>query len=308
MEEKNIIKNILGTEARNQKSTKLDMMSVYEILSLMNKENSVAVSAVESAIPQIEEVVKVATNVISSGGRIIYIGAGTSGRLGVLDSSECPPTFGVSEDVFVGVIAGGDKALRLAIEGAEDDKNAGRNDLININLKKEDMLIGIAASGSTPYVIGAMEYAKSLGCQVVAIVNNQDSSMGKIATSKIELLTGAEVLSGSTRLKAGTAQKLVLNMISTSVMIGLGKVYENLMVDVKPTNEKLRNRAISIVMQATDVEKDVAKKALIDADGNIKIAIFMLLTGKDKNIAEKMIKEEKGFLRKAIEIANKENG
>lgn len=296
----NINKNNNGTEGRNENSINIDMMSINDILFCMHNENNNVMNAIEKAIPSITIVAENAYNTISSGGRVIYIGAGTSGRLGVLDASECPPTFGVSNDMFIGIIAGGDIALRDAVEGAEDDKNAGVNDLNKINFNKNDMLIGLAASGKTPYVLGALEYAKKIGAYIGAIVNNNDTIIGKIADVTIELLTGAEVISGSTRLKAGTAQKIVLNMISTSVMIKLGKVYENLMVDLKPTNEKLKMRAEGIVMKITNVDSGKAKSALIETNYNTKLAIVMLMTNKDRKSSEIILENANGILRKAL--------
>lgn len=296
----NINKNNNGTEGRNENSINIDMMSINDILFCMHNENNNVMNAIEKAIPSITIVAENAYNTISSGGRVIYIGAGTSGRLGVLDASECPPTFGVSNDMFIGIIAGGDIALRDAVEGAEDDKNAGVNDLNKINFNKNDMLIGLAASGKTPYVLGALEYAKKIGAYTGAIVNNNDTIIGKIADVTIELLTGAEVISGSTRLKAGTAQKIVLNMISTSVMIKLGKVYENLMVDLKPTNEKLKMRAEGIVMKITNVDSGKAKSALIETNYNTKLAIVMLMTNKDRKSSEIILENANGILRKAL--------
>lgn len=297
----NVNKNNYCTEGRNEATVNIDMMSINDILLCMHNENNNVMSAIEMAIPKITIVAENAYNTISSGGRVIYSGAGTSGRLGVLDASECPPTFGVSNDMFIGIIAGGDIALRDAVEGAEDDKKAGANDLNKINFNKNDMLIGIAASGKTPYVLGALEYAKSIGAYTSAIVNNNDTIIGKVSDVTIELLTGAEVISGSTRLKAGTAQKIALNMISTSVMIKLGKVYGNLMIDLKPTNEKLKKRAEGIVMKITNVDSEKAKSILIETNYNTKLAIVMLMTNKDKKSSEIILENAKGILRKALE-------
>lgn len=293
-------KSLNGTEGRNENSTNIDMMSINDILLCMHNENNNVMNAIEKALPSITMVVEKAYNIISSGGRVVYIGAGTSGRLGVLDASECPPTFGVSNDMFIGIIAGGDIALRDAVEGAEDDKNAGVNDLNRINFNKKDMLIGLAASGKTPYVLGALEYAKKIGAYTGAIVNNNDAIIGKVADATIELLTGTEVISGSTRLKAGTAQKITLNMISTSVMIKLGKVYKNLMVDLKPTNEKLKMRAEGIVMEIANVDSEKAKSTLIETNYDTKLAILMLMTNKDKKTSEIILENANGILRKAL--------
>lgn len=288
------------TEGRNEATVNIDIMSINDILLCMHNENNNVMNAIEKAIPSITIVAEKAYNTIILGGRVIYIGAGTSGRLGVLDASECPPTFGVSNDMFIGIIAGGDIALRDAVEGAEDDKNAGVNDLNKINFNKKDMLIGIAASGKTPYVLGALEYAKKIGAYTGAIVNNNDAIIGKVADATIELLTGTEVISGSTRLKAGTAQKITLNMISTSVMIKLGKVYKNLMVDLKPTNEKLKMRAEGIVMEIANVDSEKAKSTLIETNYDTKLAILMLMTNKDKKTSEIILENANGILRKAL--------
>lgn len=294
------IKKIYGTEDINDATKNIDMMSIEDILSIMNDENDNVISAVKNAIPEITKVAEKAYDTISSGGRVVYIGAGTSGRLGVLDASECPPTFSVPKDMFIGLIAGGDTALRNAIEGAEDDKEACAKDLEKIGFSKKDMLIGIAASGRTPYVIGGLSYAKNIGAYVVALVNNHDTAMGKIADTTVELLTGPEVISGSTRLKAGTSQKIVLNMISTSVMIKYGKVYDNLMVDLNPTNEKLKLRAINIVMKIAKVGEEKAKKTLLEADGKTKLAIVMIMTNKSKKDSEKILDDVNGVLKKAL--------
>lgn len=294
------IKKIYGTEDINDATKNIDMMSIEDILSIMNDENDNVMSAVKNAIPEITKVAKKAYDTISSGGRVVYIGAGTSGRLGVLDASECPPTFSVPKDMFIGLIAGGDTALRNAIEGAEDDKEACAKDLGEIGFSKKDMLIGIAASGRTPYVIGGLSYAKNIGAYTVAVVNNHDTAMGKIADTTVELLTGPEVISGSTRLKAGTSQKIVLNMISTSVMIKYGKVYDNLMVDLNPTNEKLKLRAINIVMKIAKIDEEKAKKTLLEADGKTKLAIVMIMTNKSKKDSEKILDDANGVLKKAL--------
>lgn len=294
------VKKNNGTEDVNEATKNIDMLSIKDILLLTHNENCIIMSAIEKAIPKISKVTEKVYNTISLGGRIIYIGAGTSGRLGVLDASECPPTFSVPNDLFIGIIAGGDIALRNAIEGAEDRKEDAIKDLSKINFNKNDMLIGIAASGKTPYVVGALEYAKKSGAYTAAIVNNNDTIMSKIADETIELITGPEIVSGSTRLKVGTAQKITLNMISTTVMIKLGKVYENLMVDLKPTNEKLKLRATNIVMKIAKVDSEKAKMALGEADGNTKLAIIMLMTNKGKIECEKMLKDANGILKKAL--------
>lgn len=238
---------LLTTEQRNPKSTDLDKMSAIEIAKLMNSEDFNAVAAVHEVLPQVAEAIELASERLREGGRIIYIGAGTSGRLGVLDASECPPTFGVSPDIVVGIIAGGDEALCQAVEGAEDSTSLCEEDLKGIGLNSKDLVIGLSASGRTPYVIYGLRYAGSIGCSTVAIACNKDSLVGKEADVAIEPVTGPEVLTGSTRLKAGTAQKIILNMISTGSMAMTGRVYQNLMIEVEPLNEKLKARAEGIV-------------------------------------------------------------
>ena len=293
-----------GTEDRNRASMALDQMTCEEIVRLMNREDQRMVKAVEAVLPKVAAAAQRAEEALKSGGRLIYVGAGTSGRLGVLDASECPPTFGVSPDLIVGVIAGGDAALRNAVEGAEDDAAQGAEDMKRIHLTPRDMVLGIAASGRTPYVIGALRYAGQIGCATAVLVNNANSAMAEAADLVIDPDTGAEVLTGSTRLKAGSSQKLILNMISTSVMVRLGKVYENLMVDVQPTNEKLRERAGRIVMQATGAGSDDAEKALREADGNPKLAITMLLLGVNREQAETALQKTRGYIREAVSGRN----
>lgn len=290
----------MATETRNSNTMNLDEMSALEIVTVMNKEDANVPKALESVLPQIAKAVDFAKEAFMSGGRLIYMGAGTSGRLGVLDASECPPTFGVSPNMVVGIIAGGDTALRNAAEGAEDNYEQGKEDLKAIDLKQNDTVVGIAASGRTPYVIGALNYAESLGCHTVSISCNANSEMSKAAEVAIEVIPGPEVLTGSTRLKAGTAQKLVLNMISTAAMVGIGKAYQNLMVDVVPSNEKLVVRAEKIVMEATGVDREEAKKYIASAKGSVKTAIVMILTGYSCEEAEEKLELHKGHVREAI--------
>ena len=242
----------LTTERRNPHTMNLDEMSPLEIAQTMNQEDEQAVLAVRKVLPEIATAITWATESLKAGGRIIYIGAGTSGRLGVLDAVECPPTFGVSPDTVVGIIAGGERAFTIAQEGVEDSPTLCEEDLKKKNLSSKDIVIGLAASGRTPYVISGLQYARSIGCKTVAIACNLHSQVGKAADLAIEPVPGPEVLTGSTRLKAGTVQKLILNMISTGSMVGIGKVYQNLMVDVQQTNEKLKVRAQNIVMDITD--------------------------------------------------------
>ena len=289
-----------GTEDRNPDSMMLDQMSCEEIANLMNREDLKAVRAVEKILPQVAKAVEEAAAALKSGGRLIYVGAGTSGRLGVLDASECPPTFGVPEGTVIGIIAGGEHALTHAVEGAEDDEKQGEEDLLALHPGPRDLVIGIAASGRTPYAAGALRRAKASGCKTAALVCNGERTLARIADTVLFADTGAEVLTGSTRLKAGTAQKLVLNMISTAAMVRLGKVYENLMADVQPTNAKLRSRAERIVMQATGAERSVAAEALKEAEGNPKIAIVMLLLDVSRKDAEAALQKADGHIRQAV--------
>lgn len=297
----------LVTESRNPKTMNIDLMPIHEILKVMNEEDQTVPLAVEKAIPEIEKAVKFAIDSFQKGGRLIYIGAGTSGRLGILDASECPPTFGVDPGMVQGIIAGGLEAISRAIEGAEDNETLGGDDLKRIGLTENDTVVGIAASGRTPYVIGALKYAKQIGAKTVAISNNKNSRIGKLVDVAIEVETGPEVITGSTRLKAGTAQKLVLNMISTASMIGIGKVYENLMVDVQPTNEKLVNRAQRIIMEATGCDRETASKALDLAEKNVKAAIIMILLNCSYDEAIEKLEAADGFVRKVILTNRREN-
>ena len=276
----------LITEQRNPNSMHVDSLSALEIVQLMNEEDKQVPLAIEKCLPQIAQAAECIVAAFQQGGRLVYIGAGTSGRLGVLDASECPPTFGVSPEMVKGIIAGGERALRHPIEGAEDSKEQAVIDLQTIQFSSKDVLVGIAASGRTPYVIGALEYAKSLGSVTVSIASNPNSAMANIVDIAIDTVVGPEVLTGSSRLKSGTAQKLVLNMLTTASMILMGKCYQNLMVDVQASNEKLKARAIRIVMQATDCDKALAEETLKQADQNAKLAIMMILSGLDRAQAE----------------------
>ena len=290
----------LITEQRNPNSMNVDSLSALEIVQLMNEEDKQVPLAIEKCLPQIAQAVERIVAAFQQGGRLVYIGAGTSGRLGVLDASECPPTFGVSPEMVKGIIAGGERALRHPIEGAEDSKAQAVVDLQTIQFSSKDVLVGIAASGRTPYVIGALEYAKSLGSVTVSIASNPNSAMANIVDIAIDTVVGAEVLTGSSRLKSGTAQKLVLNMLTTASMILMGKCYQNLMVDVQASNEKLKARAIRIVMQATDCEKALAEETLKLADQNAKLAIMMILSGLDRAQAEALLEKHQGKLQLAL--------
>ena len=290
----------LITEQRNPNSINVDSLSALEIVQLMNEEDKQVPLAIEKCLPQIAQAVERIVAAFQQGGRLVYIGAGTSGRLGVLDASECPPTFGVSPEMVKGIIAGGERALRHPIEGAEDSKTQAVVDLQTIQFSSKDVLVGIAASGRTPYVIGALEYAKSLGSVTVSIASNPNSAMANIVDIAIDTVVGPEVLTGSSRLKSGTAQKLVLNMLTTTSMILMGKCYQNLMVDVQASNEKLKVRAIRIVMQATDCDKALAEETLKQADQNAKLAIMMILSGLDRAQAEALLEKHQGKLQLAL--------
>ena len=290
----------LITEQRNPNSMNVDSLSALEIVQLMNDEDKQVPLAIEKCLPQIAQAVERIVAAFQKGGRLVYIGAGTSGRLGVLDASECPPTFGVSPEMVKGIIAGGERALRHPIEGAEDSKAQSVIDLQTIQFSSKDVLVGIAASGRTPYVIGALEYAKSLGSVTVSIASNPNSAMANIVDIAIDTVVGPEVLTGSSRLKSGTAQKLVLNMLTTASMILMGKCYQNLMVDVQASNEKLKARAIRIVIQATDCDKALAEETLKQADQNAKLAIMMILSGLDRAQAEALLEKHHGKLQLAL--------
>lgn len=288
------------TESRDPDTMNLDQMNPLEIITVMNNEDRKIADAIQPWLPKISKIVEWAIESLDNGGRIIYMGAGTSGRLGVLDAAECPPTFGVSPKIVEGMIAGGSSAYIKAVEGAEDNKELGKEDLVAHDLNKNDIVIGLAASGRTPYVIGGLDYAGSIGCHTAAISCNKDSAIGKAAEIAVDAVVGPEILTGSTRLKAGTAEKMILNMISTATMVGIGKTYENLMVDVMQTNEKLHARAENIVMTATGVSKETAKIKIKEAEGNCKTAITMILAECTKEEAVERLKAAKGHIRKAI--------
>lgn len=292
--------NGMTTETRNPKTLELDAMTTGEILRVMNEEDQGVAVAVSKVLDKIEKAVELIVASFESGGRLIYIGAGTSGRLGVLDAVECPPTFGVSFEQVVGLIAGGEKAFVKAVEGAEDSKDLAVEDLKALNLTSKDTVVGIAASGRTPYVIGGLDYAAGVGASTVAVACNQGAQISSHAQVAIEVVPGPEVLTGSTRLKSGTAQKLVLNMLSTVSMIRVGKVYKNLMVDVQQTNEKLRVRAQNIVMEVTGCEREVASRYLEMAKGEVKVAITMIILDCSREEALDRLKQAKGHIRTAI--------
>ena len=290
----------MSTETRNQNTMNLDIMTPLEVVTVMNQEDAKVPEAIKPALPNIAQCVTWAISSIEAGGRIIYMGAGTSGRLGVLDAVECPPTFGVAPEVVVGLIAGGEKAFVKAVEGAEDSRELGRQDLVDIKLEARDIVIGIAASGRTPYVLGGLAYAKEVGCHTVGISCNPGSAVGAAAELAIEVVPGPECLTGSTRLKSGTCQKLILNMISTATMVGCGKAYQNLMVDVMQTNEKLVVRAQNIVMEATGCDRETAAEKIAVAGGNAKTAITMILADCGLEEAKERLQKAKGHVREAI--------
>ncbi len=291
----------MTTETRNSATMNLDEMTPLQVVTVMNQEDAKVPQAIALILPEIATAAQWGIDALEAGGHIYYMGAGTSGRLGVLDAAECPPTFGVSSELIKGFIAGGEKAFLKAVEGAEDSFTLGKEDLQAIGLTANDLVIGIAASGRTPYVLGALGYARELGCKTVAISCNANAAISAAADLAIEAIVGAEVLTGSTRLKAGTAQKLILNMISTATMVGMGKAYQNLMIDVMQTNEKLHVRAEKIVMDATGVDKETARAKIDEANGATKTAITMILADCSLAEATARLDAAKGHVRKAIQ-------
>lgn len=294
---------LLTTESRNDRTMHIDTADTTEILRIMNEEDQKVATAVQQVLPAIEVTVNFAFDSLKSGGRLIYIGAGTSGRLGVLDAVECPPTFSTDPSLVQGIMAGGEKAFVKAVEGAEDKEELGEQDLREIDLNSKDTVIGIAASGRTPYVIGALSYARSVGAKAVALSCNENAPISEAADHSIEVIVGPEVLTGSTRLKAATAHKMILNMISTTSMVQLGKAYENLMVDVNVSNYKLKDRAINIIRKITNVSYELANETLEAAHNEVKTAIVMLEANKDYEKAKLLLEKSSGYVRKAIEIS-----
>lgn len=293
----------ISTEKRNKKTKNIDIVSTVEMLRLLNDEDKTVPLAVEKAIPQIEKVVDIITEKFAIGGRLFYIGAGTSGRLGVLDASECPPTFGVAKDMVIGIIAGGDTALRTSIEGVEDSKDAAIKDLKSYHLTKDDIVVGIAASGRTPYAIAGIEYANQLGCETACITTSAESEIARVAKHPIEAITGAEPLTGSTRMKSGTAQKMILNMITTASMVKIGKVYENLMIDVQMSNDKLISRAQKIVTEVTGVSPEIALDYLKKYN-SVKYAIFAIMSKiEDKEKISELLERNHGNIRESLKTA-----
>ena len=291
----------LNTEAIDSRFSKIDTLSTLELLKLFNESDKSVAEEVAKVLPKVADAISEITKRMESGGRLIYVGAGTSGRLGVLDASECIPTFSLEDGLVIGIIAGGDTALRTGIEGAEDIPEGAIEDLNKMNLSKKDSLVGIAASGRTPYVIGALKYAKEIGAASIALSCNLNSELSKFADVAIEVDTGAEILAGSTRLKAGTAQKLVLNMISTVSMINLGKTYGNLMVDLQVSNIKLRDRAMRIIQAATSCDFKRAQEALQESKDQVKVAIVMILLDSSAEKALELLEASGSRVRAALD-------
>lgn len=291
------------TEGRNLASQNIDELSTEAMLRVINDEDKKVALAVEAIVPQIAAAVDAICAAFQAGGRLIYCGAGTSGRLGILDASECPPTFGTPREQVIGLIAGGHTAILQAVENAEDNREQGAQDLKDIHFSRHDVLVGIAASGRTPYVLGALAYANELGATTVALTCNPGSAMPQVAAIALTPVVGPEVVTGSSRMKAGTAQKLVLNMLTTGSMIRSGKVYGNLMVDVEATNQKLVQRQVNIVMQATDCDDATASTALTACGGHCKTAILMVLADLSADEAKALLSQHQGFIRQALQAA-----
>jgi N-acetylmuramic acid 6-phosphate etherase len=298
----------LVSEGRNPRTMDIDLLPTRELLCRINAEDRTVPEAVAAVIPAIAAAVDAIVAAFRRGGRLLYMGAGTSGRLGVLDASECPPTFGVSEGMVVGLIAGGEVALTSAVEGAEDDEALGRADLAAWSVGPDDVVVGIAASGRTPYVLAGLAHAKSVGATTVSLSCNPGSEMAAIADIDIAPVVGPEVLTGSTRLKSGTAEKLVLNMLTTASMIRLGKSYENLMVDLSVSNEKLLARALRTIVQVTGCPLDEARRTLDLAERDVKLAILLVMTGMDADAGRRALAEAGGFLRRAVAAADATTG
>jgi len=293
----------LATEQRNPNTLEIDLVSTLEMVRLINAEDQRVALAVEAVLPQIAEAVDCIAEQLKQGGRLVYVGAGTSGRLGILDASECPPTFRADPNQVIGLIAGGDQAIRRAVEGAEDSREQGAQALTAIAFTAKDVLVGLAASGRTPYVIGALEYANNMGAMTIAVACTHNSEIGAIAKITIEPLPGPEVITGSTRMKAGTAQKLVLNMLSTGAMIKLGKVYSNLMVDVQASNAKLIERCKRILREAVGIDRAQAEALLELTNYDVKLAILIARTNLSTEQAKQFLQEAEGYLQKAINAA-----
>ncbi|WP_272572909.1 N-acetylmuramic acid 6-phosphate etherase [Providencia sp. PROV250] len=291
------------TESRNAASTNIDQLSTIDMLQVINNEDKQVPLAVEKVLPQVAQLVDKVAQAFLNGGRLIYVGAGTSGRLGILDASECPPTYGTPHEQVVGLIAGGHQAIFRAVENTEDKPELGEQDLLNIQFNDKDVLVGIAASGRTPYVLGALAYARKVGAATASISCNPNSPVANAADIAITPIVGPEVVTGSSRMKAGTAQKLVLNMITTGAMIRIGKVFGNLMVDVEATNAKLVERQVKIVMEATECDRQTAELALQQCQRHCKTAILMILSGLDAQEARQLLSDNQGFIRTALNVA-----
>jgi len=292
----------LTTEGYHPDTTNLDLMSIAEIVKLMHEEDKKIPQAISKVLPEIEQAIVAVVHALKNGGRLFYVGAGTSGRIGLLDAVECPPTFSTSSKLVQAILAGGSEAVMLAIEGAEDDLSLGKQELEKQQLTKQDIVIGIAASGRTPFVKGALNYAQQIGAKTISLVSNSHSIISENADIAIEVITGPEILTGSTRLKAATAHKQILNMITTTTMIKLGKVYKNLMVDVHASNFKLRERAKQIVCEVTGVSYIQAERALEQTNYQVKLAIVMLLTNTMLEEATTLLAQSEGHVRRAVEL------
>ncbi|MBI2810230.1 MAG: N-acetylmuramic acid 6-phosphate etherase [Candidatus Melainabacteria bacterium] len=292
--------NKMVTEERNVKTMDWDVLSTVDLVERLQTEDCEIAKGVQQVVPEIAKAVDIITNKLKDGGRLIYFGAGTSGRLGVLDATECPPTFGVESSVVQAYIAGGKDAMFRSFEDAEDSKEMGLQDVVSAQISARDVVIGITASGRTPYVIGALQKAKELGAATIGIVNNFECALATDCDVLIAAVVGPEALTGSTRMKAGTAQKMVLNLITTCTMVRLGKVYENLMIDLRPTNEKLRERAVSIISILGDVPRHLAEGALVASHDRAKTAILMVKRKLGRAQAEQLIVKCDGSLRKAL--------
>lgn len=298
----------LTTEQINDQTTQIDQLPTIEVLKLINEEDKRVANAVTEVLPQVAEAIESVYQHLKSGGRLFYIGAGTSGRLGVLDASECPPTFRTAPEMVQGIIAGGNGAMFTAVEGAEDNEEMGSEDLKSRGFTSADIVVGIAASGRTPYVLGALRYAAQVGGGTISLTCNKDSIISQHAEHKIEVVVGSEILAGSTRLKAATAQKMILNMITTVTMIKLGKVYQNLMVDLNASNQKLLERARNIVVQATGCDYETASSILVETNHEVKPGIVMIKTGASYELVKEYIQRSEGSVYKAIKLLNDRAG
>ncbi|MGF9913621.1 N-acetylmuramic acid 6-phosphate etherase [Paenibacillus ehimensis] len=296
--------NELTTEQRNPNTTQIDRLSSEEIVRLIHAEDRLVTEAVGRILPQVAQAVDRIVAAFQRQGRLFYIGAGTSGRLGILDASECPPTYGTDPSMVQGIIAGGFQAVKDPVEGAEDSEELGAKDIDEHGVTDRDVVVGIAASGRTPYVLGAMKRAKEKQATVIGLCNNEHTPMTGIADLMLEAVAGPEVVLGSTRMKSGTAQKLILNMLTTASMIRIGKVYENLMVDVLPSNEKLVYRAKRIIGMATGAPEDVIHEAYTASGRHVKTAIVMILAKTDRDGARELLERSGGFVRQAVALAN----